>query len=121
MSHTEPKMEGILNNQAIQDRRKAHRFDASTIHDLKIIIRGNEYDVSLISISRTGALIEWSECMSPDSSIFLRLLIEKTTYSIKGRIIRSVLSSTKNKELQYLSAIAFDKDFMLLPACVDTD
>ena len=121
MSHTEPKLEGSLEHQGIKDRRKAHRFDASNIQNLKIIIQGDEYEAKLISISRGGALIECGECMSTDSSIFLRLLIAKTTHHIKGRIIRSVLSSMKDKEPQYQSAIAFDKDFMLLPACFDTD
>ena len=121
MSHTELKMDDRLEHQGIKDRRKAPRFDATAISNLKMVIQGDEHEVKLINISRGGALIEFSERMSPGSSISLHLLIANTIYNIRGRITRCGLSSMNNKVPQFQSAIAFDKDFMLLPAGLDAD
>jgi hypothetical protein len=121
MSHTEPTTEGSSEHLGIKDRRKTPRFDASNIPNLRIIIQGDTHEAKVINISRGGALIECSEHMSPGSSISLHLLVAKTAYNIEGRITRSGLSSTNNQVPQYQSAIAFDKDFTLLPAGIDMD
>ena len=114
-------MEGSLKHKGIKDRRKAHRFDAYSMPNPKIFIHGVECNAKLISISRGGASIECSECMAPESSISLHLPIAETTHRIKGRIIRSVLSSAKNKEPQYQTVIIFDEAFMYLPAHMDSE
>jgi len=114
-------MKGSLKYQGINDRRKAHRFDAYSIPNPKIIIQGVECEAKLISISRGGACIECSECLSPDSLISLHLPIAQTTHQIKGRTTRSVLSSLNSMEPKYQTAIIFEEDFMYLPAHFDSE
>ena len=114
-------MKGSLKYQGSKDRRNAHRFDAYSIPNPKIIIQGIEYEAKLISISRGGACIEGSECMSPDSLISLHLPIAQTTHQIKGRTTRSVLSSANSTEPKYQTAIIFDEEFMYLPAHIDSE
>jgi hypothetical protein len=119
--HIGQKMKSSLKYQGSKDRRKAHRFDAYSIPNPKIIIQGVECEAKLISISRGGACIECGECMSPDSLISLHLPIAQTTHHIKGWTTRSVLSSANGKEPQYQTAIIFEEDFMYLPAHIDSE
>ena len=83
-------------HQPIEERRKARRFDASAIPNLKIINQAGRDENKMLNISRRGALIEGRELMSPESSISLHLFIAKSAYPLKGRITRCGLSSTNS-------------------------
>ena len=109
--HSEPKV--------FKERRKAPRFDASAIPNLKIINQFGGKEIKLINISRGGALIEGSERMIPGSRISFQLFISKSVFPLRGRINRCGPSSTNNKVFQ--SAIEFDEAFMLLPASNDSE
>ena len=111
MPHSEPK--------GFKERRKAPRFNASAIPNLKIINQFGGSGIKLINISRGGALIEGSERMHPGSRISLQLFMAKSVYPLKGRINRCGPSSTNNKVFQ--SAIEFDEEFMLLPVSTDSE
>jgi hypothetical protein len=121
MEQTGFAMKPGLEHQSAKERRKAPRFDASAIPNLKIINQAGREEIKLINISRRGALIEGCERMSPGSHISLHLFIAKSVYPLKGRITRCDLSPANNKVPQYKSAVEFDEDFALLPASTDSD
>jgi hypothetical protein len=113
MSHTTLQMEHRLKGQQFGKCKPAPRFNASALPTLKGINRVGGPEVKLINISRSGALIESPEHMSPGSDISLRLVTAEAVYSIKGRITRCSTSSTNDRLFQ--SGIAFDEDFTMLP------
>jgi hypothetical protein len=106
-----------LKSQSTEERRKAPRFDLFlAMPTLKSINRVDGHEVSLINISRRGALIDTREQMSAGSHIFLRMVTAETVYIVKGRIIRCGVSPTNDRTFQ--TAIEFDKDFAPLPASI---
>lgn len=107
-----------LKRQSIKERRKTPRFNLFfAMPTLKNINRVDGHEVTLINISRRGALIDSREQMPPGSSIFLRVVTSETIYIIKGRITRCNISPTNDRIFQ--SAIAFDEEFTFLPVSVE--
>jgi hypothetical protein len=121
MGHTGFVIKQGLGQKQVKERRKAPRFDASAIPNLKIINHAGRGEIKLINISRRGALIEGGERMPLGSCISLQLFIAKSVYPLRGRITRCNLSSMNNKAPQYQCAVEFDEDFTLLPASNDKD
>ena len=102
------------------DRRQAHRFDPSDIPSLESVHLGEGPGMTLINISRSGALIETQRQMSPGSSVSLRIVTEEVVYLIKGQILRCHVHSI-DKAVTYRCAIAFDEDFTIFPSNRDVD
>jgi len=97
-----------------QERRRSPRFDVSVaLPTLKSVSRVGGREVTLINISRHGALIESRERMQPNSRIVLRAITAETTYIFKGRITRCIMSPKKYKMFQ--AGIEFDEEFTFLP------
>lgn len=107
-----------LKRQNIKIRKRATRFDASAIPDLKKIGQVGGPKTKLINISRTGALIEGREFLLPGSKISLQIAVGEAVHIIKGRIVR-VRNPTKSKRA-FQIAIAFDEDFKFLPASIES-
>jgi hypothetical protein len=97
------------------NRRRAPRFDASAIPSLRSVHLGEGPGIKLINISRVGALIETHERMSLGSSVSLKFVTTEIVHSIKGRIVRCNADSI-DKVSACQCAIAFDKDFTILPS-----
>ena len=107
-------MKQNLKRQSFKERRKAPRFDVfRAMPTLKSISRVGGHEVTLINISRLGALIESRERMRPNSRIVLRAVTAETTYIFKGRITRCIISPEKHKRFQV--GIEFDEEFTFLP------
>jgi hypothetical protein len=97
------------------DRRRAPRFDASAIPSLRSVHLGEGPGIKLINISRVGALIETHERMSIGTSVSLRFVTTEIVYSIEGRIVRINVDPI-DRASACQCAIAFDKDFTILPS-----
>lgn len=97
------------------NRRKAPRFDASAIPSLRSVHLGEGPEIKLINISRLGALIETQERMSPGHGVSLRFITTEKVYSMEGRIIRCHADSI-DKVFACQCAVAFNKDFTILPS-----
>jgi hypothetical protein len=113
MSHTTLQTEQKPKSKRFEKCRPAPRFDASAIPALKSANLVVGAEVKLINISRSGALIESPERMSPGSDISLRLVTAKTVHVLKGRVVRCSTSTTNDKLFQ--SGVAFDEEFTILP------
>jgi len=100
--------------------RRAPRFGPSAIPSLKSVHKVGGPEVKLINISRGGALIKTQESMSPGSSISLRLVTTGKVFLLKGQILRCNVYAI-GKVIQYQCAIAFDKDFTILPPGKESD
>ena len=98
----------------IVNRRKAPRFDASAIPSLKSVHLDEGPEIKLINISRVGALIEIQERMLPGSRVSLKFVTSEMVHFIDGRIVRCNVDSI-DKVFSCQCAIAFDKDFTILP------
>jgi hypothetical protein len=111
-------MEKNLRRQNFKERRKAPRFDVFlAMPTLKSIRRVGGHEVSLINISRLGALIESREWMSSGSRVVLRAVTAETVYIFKGRITRCSISPRKYKT--YQAGIEFDEEFTFLPVSIE--
>ena len=97
------------------ERRRAPRFDASAIPSLRSVHIGKGPGIKLINISRVGALIETHERMSIGSSVSLRFVTAEIVHSIEGRIVR-INGDPIDRVSACQCAIAFDKDFTILPS-----
>jgi len=115
MNNTNFQIRQPIEQKNFVDRRKSPRFDSSAIPFLKSVHQVEGPEIKLINISRTGALIETQERITPESDIFLRLVTAETVYILKGRILRCYVYKI-DSVLKYQGAIAFDKDFMILPS-----
>ena len=111
-------MEQSLTRPSFQERRKAPRFDVFyAMPTLKSINRIDGHEVTLINISRRGALTDSREEMPPGTSIVLRAVTAETVYILKGRIVRCSISPRNGKMFQ--AGIEFDKEFTFLPISVE--
>jgi len=95
-------------------RRQAPRFDASAIPSLRSVYLDGGPRVKLINISRVGALIEIQERMLPGSRVTLKFVTAEMIHFVEGRIVRCSVDSI-DKVCSCQCAIAFDKDFTILP------
>ena len=98
----------------VVNRRKAPRFDASAIPALRSVHLDGGPKIKLINISRVGALIEVQERMLPGSRVTLKFVTAEMVHFIKGRIVRCNVD-TIDRGFACQCAIAFDKDFTILP------
>jgi len=98
----------------LEDDRKAPRFDAADIPNLRIISDSGGPEAKLINISRSGALIESREHMLPGTCVYLQLAIDENIHYIRGRIINQRSPSTNDRAFEI--AIEFDEDFTILPS-----
>jgi hypothetical protein len=98
------------------DRRTAPRLPASSIPSLKGVklVAGSE--VKLLNISRGGALIESESRLTPGANLCLRLVTAESVYLLKGRVLRSKVTSLDGTALRYHSALTFEEEFAVLPA-----
>jgi len=113
--HTKQSLKG----RNLEERRKAPRFDLFfSMPTLKSIHRADGLEVDLINLSRRGALIDSPERIAPGSGIFLRVITEETTYTIKGRVTRCDISPRNDRTFQ--SGIQFDEEFAVLPASIES-
>ncbi len=111
-------MERNLKRPHFQERRGAPRFDVFYgLPTLKSISRVGGHEVTLINISRLGALIESRERMRPNSRIVLRAITAEATYIFKGRITRCIISPGRFKVFQ--AGIEFDEEFTFLPMSIE--
>ena len=118
-SYADLQKERNLKRHNFRERRKVPRFDLFfAMPTLKSINRDDGLEVTLINISRHGALIDSREQMSPGSCILLRAVTEETGFVIKGRIIRCSISPRNDKMFQ--SGIEFDEEFTLLPVSIES-
>lgn len=113
MRSTTLQIEKRMKGQDTGDRRTSPRYESSAIPNLKSINQIGGPEVKLINISRSGALIEGPERMSPGSVIWLQIVTTGAVYHLKGHVVCSTTSSMNDQSFQ--SAIAFDRDFTVLP------
>jgi len=114
---TTPQMEQGVKCEKTEIRKRATRFNATAVPALKKIAQVGGPKTKLINISRSGALIEGREYLLPGSSISLQITVDEAEHIIRGRIVRVRASSKSKREFQI--AIAFDKDFTILPESIE--
>ena len=71
-------------------------------------------EVSLVDVSRGGALLESATPLPPGTRICLRLVTADTTLLIDGRVLRSRVSCLQPGLVRYKSAVQFDEEVGLL-------
>ena len=108
----------LADRNRFMERRKAPRFDSSTIPHLKSVRQVEGPEVKLINISRYGALIETRQRMVPKSRVSLRLDTKETVYFLDGEVLRCYVYEI-DKVLTYQYAAVFDEDFEVLPAGIE--
>ena len=99
------------------ERRRAHRHDASTLPSLSArLVAG--HDVTLLDVSEGGARFESNVRLLPGSTVSLRLVTGETVFTALARVMRSRVARVESGGLRYESAVAFDKKFPLQEAHV---
>ena len=100
--------------EPVTEKRTSPRLPASSISSLKSVRLVAGPEVTLINISRGGALIETDALLVPHSSIAIRLVTADAAFLLRGRVLRSRASSFQGSALLYQSALAFDEEFPFL-------
>ena len=99
------------------ERRRAQRFPASAIPDLKSVqLSGTETEVELVNVSRGGALLEGMTRLTPRSPISIRIVAGGHNFLLRGKVLRSEVCGYSGAKLKYQTALCFDEEFSLLPA-----
>ena len=107
-----------MERQNYQERRRAPRFDVFfAMPTLKSVSRADGHEVTLINISRFGALIDSREQMPEGGRVVFRAVTTETVYIFKGHITRCSISPRKEKMFQ--SGIEFDEEFTFLPVSIE--
>ena len=104
--------------QLPRDRRRASRRRAGDLAgQLKIVLPAGG-DVSLVDISRLGALLETSSKLSPGSLINIQVLGLEDRISVPARLVRSEIAAASDGIVRYRVAAAFCRqiDFLAPPA-----
>jgi hypothetical protein len=109
--HPVPKSEP---KEMVTEKRSSPRLPPSTISNLKSVRLVAGPEVTLINISRGGALIETEAHLVPHSSVAIRLVAADAVLLLHGKVLRSRASSFQGSTLLYQSAIAFDEELPLL-------
>jgi len=100
--------------ETVTEKRFSARMPPSTIPKLKSVRLVAGPEVTLINISRGGALIETEAHLVPSSSVAIRLVAADAVFLLHGRVLRSHASSFQGSALLYRSAIAFDEELTFL-------
>ena len=100
--------------EKVIEKRSSPRLPPSTISNLKSVRLVAGPEVTLINISRGGALIETEAHLVPHSSVAIRLVAADAVFLLHGKVLRSRASSFQGSTLLYQSAIAFDKELSIL-------
>jgi hypothetical protein len=96
------------------EKRSSPRLPPSTISKFKSVRLVAGPEVTLINISRGGALIETDAHLVPRSSVAIRLVAADAVFLLHGRVLRSRACSFQGSALLYQSALAFDEELPLL-------
>jgi len=100
--------------ETVAEKRTSPRLPPSSISNLKSVRLVAGPEVTLINISRGGALIETDALLVPHSSIAIRLVTADAAFLLRGRVLRSRASSFKESALLYQSALSFDEELPFL-------
>jgi hypothetical protein len=100
--------------EKVKEKRSSPRLPPSTIPDLKSVRLVAGPEVTLINISRGGALIETDAHLVPHSSVAIRLVAADAVFLLHGKVLRSRAFSFQGSSLLYQSAIAFEEELPLL-------
>jgi hypothetical protein len=95
------------------ERRTSCRKPPSAIPTLKKVSLSSGLEVTLINISRGGALIESNNRICPTTTICLRMVTAEGVYQLFGRVLRSRVCGL-GAGLRYQSAVAFHNELPLL-------
>jgi hypothetical protein len=105
--------------EIVENMRSAPRLPPSAISKLKSIRLVAGPEVTLINISRGGALIETDALLVPHSAIAIRLVTADAVFLLRGRVLRSRAASFQGSALIYQSALAFDEELPFLDGAQD--
>lgn len=107
---------GQSQNQGAE-RRRAARLPATAIPDLRSVqLSGSETEITLVNVSRGGALLEGMTRLTPRSPISIRIVTAGQNLLIRGRVLRSEVCGYSGAKLKYQTALRFDEEFTLIPA-----
>ena len=97
------------------ERRTSPRLEPTALASEISVSLHSCPEVTLVNISRGGALLRTGKMLRPNSKICLRISIAGMLSKVEGRVLRSQISSLIGG-MQYNSAISFDEDLGLLEA-----
>jgi hypothetical protein len=94
------------------ERRTSPRLPPTAFPALKSACLSSGSEVTLINISKGGALLESVDRLAPSTRISLRVITTEGILILQGKILRCMISHL-NGGLRYRSAVAFDQEFPL--------
>ena len=95
------------------ERRTSPRLPPTAFTEPISVRFNSAAEVSLVNISRGGAMLQSAEMLRPNTKIALQILIGGEVHKIIGRVIRSQVAGLEGG-LHYHSAISFDRDLTRL-------
>jgi len=96
-------------------RRRAHRWPVEDIQWLTGVHTLWGLNLRLLNISTSGALVESSSKLMPDSATELQLCGTRANTVVPVRVVRSEVSDVTSLGVRYRAALAFGRRFDLVP------
>jgi hypothetical protein len=97
------------------DRRYAPRVPAAQLGDWRTLLLGAGADISLVNVSRSGALFDGQARLSPGQVVTLRFITPEANILMRCRTVRCHVSGQhQGGRLSYRTAVTFDAPLELL-------
>jgi hypothetical protein len=96
-------------------RPRAHRWERADVGWLTGVQTRDGLELTLLNISRSGALVESSAKFLPNSSIELRLCGAPQSAVLPVRVVRSEVANVSGHSVRYRAAVVFGRKFDLIP------
>jgi hypothetical protein len=97
------------------ERRAVPRFREATAHGIASLRVRPGHHADLVDVSERGALLETMYRLLPGTSVELHMETKSGKTSIRGRVVRCMVSKLFPESVWYRGAVQFDRH---LPCCI---
>jgi hypothetical protein len=94
------------------ERRASTRLDAVNLHDLIRVRIKPGVDVAIVNVSTRGLAIETATRLVPGSTIDLRFSVCGDSISVRGRVLRCMVSRLTATHIRFRSAVHLETDIV---------
>jgi PilZ domain-containing protein len=92
-----------------QDRRQSRRRAGVQEHGIVAVRIRPGYEALMVDASANGVLIETAHRLMPGRAVELLMETSASTEVVRGRVLRSAVSTVRPSSISYRAAIGFDR------------
>lgn len=96
-------------DRAVAERRAHERADDTWTRAVKVTLRPG-YPISIVNISRGGALVEGSRPMRPGTRVLVQIVTSRGAFGLSALVLRCVVRALSADDgVRYRGALKFDE------------